>query len=185
MLTTYFNICEKRYIHWDKEVLSSKMFMCKTVRRVMVIAERMIQTQVKDTGFANGSKGLKNLTKWERLCKAEGSAEFVPLAGQANLVLSSHTDVCCQWQCRPGTGSHPVSRSHSADRVGSSGFLCFNGDLACPAVWVNYSQPQHIPQHSWQDWTTCRSAAQAGHLSSRLQACLKSIHSSMHNGTLR
>lgn len=67
--------------------------MCKIVRRVMVIAERIIQTQVKDTGFANGSKRLKNLTKWEWLCKAEGSAEFVPLAGQANLDFSSHTDV--------------------------------------------------------------------------------------------
>lgn len=41
-------------------MLSSKMFMCKIVRRVMVIAKRI---QVKDTGFASGSKGLKNLTK--------------------------------------------------------------------------------------------------------------------------
>lgn len=44
-------------------MLSSKMCMCKIVRRVMVIAERIIQTQVKDTGFAYRSKGLKNLTK--------------------------------------------------------------------------------------------------------------------------
>lgn len=58
VLTTYFSICEKRYK--DKEALSSKMFMCKIVRRVMVIAERIIQTQVKDTGFADGSQGLKN-----------------------------------------------------------------------------------------------------------------------------
>ena len=186
MLTTYFNICEKRYIYWDKEVLSSKMFMCKIVRRVMVIAERIIQTQVKDTGFANGSKGLKNLTKWEWLCKAEGSAEFVPLAGQANLVFSSHTDVLLPMAV-PSRNWVPSGSAILTvlTMLGSSGFLCFNVDLACPAVWVNYSQPQHIPQHLWQDWMTCRSAAQAGHLSSRLQACLKSIRSSMHNGTLR
>lgn len=59
LLTTYFNICEKRYIYWDKEYSSSKMFMCKIVRRVMVIDKRVIQRQGKDTGFFNRSRELK------------------------------------------------------------------------------------------------------------------------------
>lgn len=50
MLITYFNICEKGYIYWYKESLKFKIYMCKIVRRVAVIDERII-TRERIEGF--------------------------------------------------------------------------------------------------------------------------------------
>ena len=114
------------------------MFMCKIVRRVMVIDKRVIQRQGKDTGFFNGSKELKILTKWEWLYKAGGPAEFVPLAGQASPASSSHKGALLPMTMPSGNWIPSGSTILPVLTVlGSSGFLpILMVTLPARQVWV-------------------------------------------------